>query len=228
MKKIIVFILFIVISSAQILKCQTQDSLKYGSSQSRWNKRLTQENPWFNIKPNEFLVEVVSELQPGKALDVTMGEGRNSLFLALEGWDVTGYDIADEALDTALARAERLGVNINAIHTSKNEFDHGINKWDLVALIYADIAFGGSITRGGFIDTVANSLKQGGLVVYECMHQDFFNDEAKEKGWGDTIENIVDAFDSHGFEIVSIISIKQESDWSTKPTRTICIAARKK
>lgn len=157
MKKILIlFSILSLLSSLSI--AQTYYSLKYGSLQSRWNDRLTQENPWFNIEPNEFLVEVVSDLQPGKALDVTMGEGRNSLFLATEGWDVTGYDIADKALDTALARAERLGVTINAIHASKNEFDHGTDKWDLVALIYADIAFGGSITRGGYIDTVANSL----------------------------------------------------------------------
>jgi 2-polyprenyl-3-methyl-5-hydroxy-6-metoxy-1,4-benzoquinol methylase len=38
----------------------------------------------------------VEARKPGRALDIGMGQGRNSVFLALKGWDVTGFDISDE------------------------------------------------------------------------------------------------------------------------------------
>ena len=56
----------------------------------RWNKILTADKPRFNTKPNAFLVEMVRGRQPGKALDVGMGQGRNAIWLAQAGWDVTG------------------------------------------------------------------------------------------------------------------------------------------
>src|SRR5215831_21041860 len=49
----------------------------------------------FNHHPNAFLVECVRNRKSGKALDVGMGSGRNALYLASHGWDVTGFDIAN-------------------------------------------------------------------------------------------------------------------------------------
>src|SRR5712664_3614565 len=59
----------------------------------RWNKFLTLDTTRFNLKPNALLVNTAKNLKPGKALDLGMGQGRNSIFLAKEGWDVTGVDI---------------------------------------------------------------------------------------------------------------------------------------
>ncbi len=50
----------------------------------------------FRYEPNAFLVQTAKRLKPGKALDIAMGQGRNAVFLATQGWDVTGYDLADE------------------------------------------------------------------------------------------------------------------------------------
>jgi hypothetical protein len=49
-------------------------------------------------KPNQLLVEAVRHRKPGTALDVGMGQGRNAIFLAKEGWEVTGFDSADEGV----------------------------------------------------------------------------------------------------------------------------------
>lgn len=227
MKKKVFLVLVLMIGITHLLICQTGDSLKYGALQARWNYILTNKK-MFDVNPNPFLAEIVATEKPGKALDITIGEGRNAVFLALLDWEVTGYDIADQALDSAQASAKRNNVTIETVHASKNDFDHGENKWDLVALIYADIIFGGSITNGGFIDTLATCVKKNGLVVYEFMHLDYFSDEAKAMGWGDTTENIVALFEDNGFKIEKLIDSIQKSDWSKKPERTICIAARKK
>jgi hypothetical protein len=45
-----------------------------------FDKIYGKDQPGFNAGPNAFLVEVVSLLQPGKAVDLGMGDGRNSIF----------------------------------------------------------------------------------------------------------------------------------------------------
>ena len=56
------------------------------------------DKPGFSTQPNGLLVATVEDRKPGRALDVGMGEGRNSVFLALKGWDVTGFDFLTKGL----------------------------------------------------------------------------------------------------------------------------------
>ena len=56
----------------------------------RWNRILTAPNPTFNTEPNAFLVAITKGLKPGRSLDVGMGQGRNTIFLAQQGWDSAG------------------------------------------------------------------------------------------------------------------------------------------
>jgi tellurite methyltransferase len=61
-----------------------------------------------------FLVENISLLPKGKALDIAMGNGRNTIYLAEMGFDAEGVDVSEEAVKNALERAKSAGVNINA------------------------------------------------------------------------------------------------------------------
>ena len=54
--------------------------------------------------PSTFLVENIDLLPLGRALDVAMGSGRNSIYLARMGFQVEGIDISEEAVQTALCR----------------------------------------------------------------------------------------------------------------------------
>jgi len=120
--------------------------------------------PEFNTGPNRFLVEAVKDLRPGTALDVDMGQGRNAIYLASRGWDVTGFDVADVGLQKARAQAAAAGVTITAVHASDEEFDFGRERWDLVAIIYA--------LEKRSVHRVREALKPGGLVVIEAGHSD--------------------------------------------------------
>src|SRR5579872_4622328 len=83
---------------------------------SEYNRIYTgKEGNIFSRKPNAFLVEVTRGRKPGKVLDVGMGQGRNSLYLAQHGWDVTGFDPADEGVRLARAEAAHLGVKLTAL-----------------------------------------------------------------------------------------------------------------
>lgn len=134
----------------------------------RWNRILTAEKPTFNTRPNGFLVEMVKGRKPGSALDIAMGQGRNTIWLAQQGWDVTGFDIADEAIKTANENASRLGVKIHAQVSRMEDFDFGENRWDLILLSYAGC--------GQLSEKVQRALKPGGILVEEAFHVDATKD----------------------------------------------------
>jgi len=116
------------------------------------------------VEPNAFLGETIAGLHPGKALDIGMGLGRNTIFLAQKGWDSTGIDLSDVGVAKAQDRARSLGVHINAVATDVNRFDLGTNQWDLVCLLYL------GMPEEVFRDLrprIASALKPGGLVAFE-------------------------------------------------------------
>jgi 2-polyprenyl-3-methyl-5-hydroxy-6-metoxy-1,4-benzoquinol methylase len=158
--------------------------------QSRMLTRAEGMNLWYNKiyssgagvftpSPNAFLAAVSLSLNPGDALDVAMGQGRNSIFLAQQGWSVTGFDVSDEGLAIARADAKEAGVRINAIHSGHQDFNFGRSRWDLVAMIYAFVP----ITSPAFVRRVVDSLRPGGAVVYE--HYLYTGDPAQRAaaGW---------------------------------------------
>ena len=131
---------------------------------ARWNRVLTAAVPRFNTKPNAFVVEMTRGVSPGTALDVGMGQGRNALYLAQQGWTVTGFDPADKAVAAAQERAKQLGVTLTALVLRDDQFDFGKDRWDLIVLSY--------VGAREFVPRVYDALKPGGLVVVEAFHHD--------------------------------------------------------
>ena len=54
-----------------------------------WDARYAAQELVWSAEPNRFVVEELSDLPPGRALDVAAGEGRNAIWLASRGWRVT-------------------------------------------------------------------------------------------------------------------------------------------
>jgi SAM-dependent methyltransferase len=115
----------------------------------------------FSRKPNRLLTEAVQGVKPGAALDVGMGQGRNAVWLARQGWQVTGFDVAGEGLRLAREQAAAEGVKIDTVYAADRDFEFGKDRWDLIAFIYSPLrelegrAFAG--------------LKPGGIVVAEAF-----------------------------------------------------------
>jgi 2-polyprenyl-3-methyl-5-hydroxy-6-metoxy-1,4-benzoquinol methylase len=129
-------------------------------------------NPPFKLAASQFLVRMVEGRRAGKALDVAMGQGRNSHFLASQGWEVTGYDISEGGLSQARQLAEKAGLKIRTVCAAHEEFDYGTAQWDLIVETFAFTNLSNDAYRRRLID----SLKPGGMVVIEG----FGNPDAKE------------------------------------------------
>lgn len=71
-----------------------------------WEERYAEPRLSWSGEPNPVLVTEASVLTPGRALDVGSGEGADALWLAQQGWHVTGIDIAENALEKARTHAE--------------------------------------------------------------------------------------------------------------------------
>jgi SAM-dependent methyltransferase len=135
----------------------------------RWNTFFTAERPRFNVMPNAFLVQVAERRQPGTALDVGMGQGRNSLWLARQGWQVTGFDPATQALAIAQQSAAWLGLSLKTVEARDDTFDWGESRWDLILLSYAGCS-------AENVSRIERALKPGGLLVVEAFHTDAARD----------------------------------------------------
>ncbi|MCL5743925.1 MAG: class I SAM-dependent methyltransferase [Acidobacteria bacterium] len=118
----------------------------------------------FARAPNEFLVRMIKGRKPGRALDVGMGQGRNAIWLASQGWQVTGFDISDTAVKQAKEQAAKLGLEIEALITPYEQFDWGKDKWDLIVFSY--------FLPQAALPKAWESLRLGGLAVVEGFRID--------------------------------------------------------
>jgi tellurite methyltransferase len=108
---------------------------------NNWNKRYESRERSaedLEAEPTPLLVSTVSKLRPGQALDLACGAGRNALWLAEHGWNVTAVDGAAAAIELLLTRAAAKQLNINAFvaDLEKGEFQIEPSRWDLIAICY--------------------------------------------------------------------------------------------
>jgi len=79
-------------------------------AQDFWEQFYGERDQVWSGKPNVVLVEEIEGVEPSTALDLGCGEGADAIWLAGQGWRVTGADISRAALERAAAHAEEAGV----------------------------------------------------------------------------------------------------------------------
>jgi 2-polyprenyl-3-methyl-5-hydroxy-6-metoxy-1,4-benzoquinol methylase len=117
----------------------------------------------FKSTPSVFMMESTKDLTPGIALDVGAGQGRNAVWLAQQGWDVTAIDISSVGLAVASGNAERAGTSITTVKTTYQEFDFGIERWDLIVMILS----WAPVSDPTFVQRLNASLRPGGVLIFE-------------------------------------------------------------
>jgi 2-polyprenyl-3-methyl-5-hydroxy-6-metoxy-1,4-benzoquinol methylase len=137
---------------------------------------------------NKFLAETVRGRKPGRALDIGMGQGRNSLFLAALGWDVTGFDISEVAVKQAQEQARKRRLKLTAQVGDVDKYDYGKARWDLVVGMYMHDL----LTRNA--DKIVVSLKPGGMLVIEGIHRDVAKANLQGKAYGHRTNDLLRVF----------------------------------
>jgi 2-polyprenyl-3-methyl-5-hydroxy-6-metoxy-1,4-benzoquinol methylase len=106
------------------------------SRRARWDERHAAQDPIESTEPDPTLIHEVGALSPGRALDLGAGDGRNAVWLASRGWDVTAVDFSQVALDRGLARADAAGVHVEWELADLLEWTPGGRSYDLVTLFF--------------------------------------------------------------------------------------------
>lgn len=157
-----------------------------------WDKVFAGDHPIFVQTPTPLVVSAIENRKPGAALDVGMGQGRNSVYLAAHGWNVTGFDPSEEAVRIAQSNAAKAGVTMHALVARDDEFDYGAERWDLIVVTYVK-----DLTAED-ARTFWRALRPGGIVVYV--------------NGADENNAVLKAF--LGFRIVRFEDVETNSDWN--------------
>lgn len=131
-----------------------------------WNARYAGDAYHFGEVANAFLMRQADRLRPGmRALAVADGEGRNGVWLAEQGLEVTSADISPRAVEKARKLAARRGVALNAVVADLDGWTWPEASCDVVVAIF--IQFADPAFRAWLFDKMARALRPGGLLLLE-------------------------------------------------------------
>ena len=130
-----------------------------------WDERYREQALTYGDKPNDFLVEQVGALRPGNCLCIAEGQGRNAVWLASQGFDVTAVDQSSVGMARAKERAKERGVELATKVADLAEFDLGDARWDNVVSIFGHLP---SALRRDVHRRTVDALKPGGVFLVEA------------------------------------------------------------
>jgi SAM-dependent methyltransferase len=106
---------------------------------AQWDARYAGRELLWGSGPNSHFATAVAALSPGRALDLGCGDGRNAIWLAERGWDVTAVDFSSVALDRARRVAAGRGVTVDLRQEDLLTWVPPARRYDLVALLYVHL-----------------------------------------------------------------------------------------
>ena len=96
-----------------------------------WESRYAEGGHIWSGRANETVVDIVGEMNPGRALDVACGEGADTIWMALHGWDATGIDVSPTAIERARAASEAAGADAVFVAADLSTWEEA-DRYDLV------------------------------------------------------------------------------------------------
>ena len=136
------------------------------SELDRWNQRFAAPGYLFGTAPNRFLASKKDLFRKGeKVLCVADGEGRNSVWLAEQGLEVTAFDFSPVAVEKARRFAAERGVSVRYEVASVYDWAWPRAAFDVVVAIF--VQFADPARRAFMFERMAGALKPGGLLLLE-------------------------------------------------------------
>jgi SAM-dependent methyltransferase len=105
-----------------------------------WDRRYAEKELVWSAGPNRFLAAEAADLTPGRALDLACGEGRNALWLAERGWQVTAVDFSRVAVEKGRRIAAERGVDVEFVVADLLEYEPAAAAYDLTIVFYLQLA----------------------------------------------------------------------------------------
>lgn len=142
----------------------------------KWNSKYDSNLCLSGREPSQWLVDHADLLTgKGKALDIAMGEGRNTLFLASLGYDVSGVDISEVGIANAEALAKENNLTIHTQIADLDDYEIEENAYNLIICFY-------------FLDRrlfkgIRKGLKPGGILIYETFTVDYLQYKNLKRVW---------------------------------------------
>jgi 2-polyprenyl-3-methyl-5-hydroxy-6-metoxy-1,4-benzoquinol methylase len=132
-----------------------------------WNRKHGEAGVLFGTEPNRFLVAEVAGLPSGRALDLACGAGRNAVWLAGQGWRVTGVDFSDVALRNARALAAEREVEVEWVQADVRSWEPALLAFDLVVILYLQLP---AAERRLVLGRAAAAVAPGGTLLVVGHH----------------------------------------------------------
>jgi len=148
----------------------------------RWNDRYSTDEFAYGEEPNNYLKEQLTKLDTGSILFPAEGEGRNAVFAAKIGWEVSAFDISIEGKNKALQLATNNNISVDYQVGALENLDYEAEQFDAIALIYAHFP---AAIKSSYHKTLSKYLKKGGLIIFEAFskkHLDYLAKNAKVGG----------------------------------------------
>ncbi|AYK14265.1 MAG: class I SAM-dependent methyltransferase [Methanosarcina flavescens] len=147
--------------------------MKYVDVDGIYQKVPLDKIPWNSGMPPDALVELVhsGKVQPCKTIDLGCGAGNYAIYLAVEGFEVTGIDSSPTAIKIATENAQKRGVRcrfivadlLGDLHEVKETFEFGYD-WELLHHIFPE-------DRKKYVENVYNLLKPGAKYLSVCFSE---------------------------------------------------------
>ncbi|AZA99022.1 class I SAM-dependent methyltransferase [Chryseobacterium joostei] len=148
---------------------------------NRWDKRYGSEQFAYGTDPNHYLKEQLNKLSPGRILFPAEGEGRNAVFAATKGWNVSAFDISANGQKKAFQLAEQNHVNIDYQVGELSTLNYQKEQFDVIALIYAH--FPASV-KSSIHQMLNQYLRKGGFIIFEAFSKNHLEYIAKDEKVG--------------------------------------------
>jgi SAM-dependent methyltransferase len=123
-----------------------------------WDERYRASELLWGLPPNRWVAEELAGAEPGRALDLACGEGRNALWLAEQGWQVTAVDFSA----VAIARARELDTASMVRWFQADATTYCPDETDLALICYLQVA---ADERRRAVRTAAQALAPGGTLL---------------------------------------------------------------
>ncbi len=131
-----------------------------------WDSRYAEGAFAYGKAPNVFFEQFLRHKQAGTILLPADGEGRNGVFAATQGWEVTAFDYSSSARMKALTLAAEFGVSIHYEVADVEQFNFEKQQYDVIGLFFVHLP---PKIRTYLHRKVIDALKPNGQVVLEAF-----------------------------------------------------------